>query len=738
MAHFGGFDEEEGSAKEGDGEERQKSKAEVMKELIAKSKMHKQERQQSRMADEQLRQQLDEGFGDLRQLLFAPGAIPEKDDEDEGKTNAEDDGKKAKEAAYDAAVREMIFERRAKPQDRLKTAEEKAQELAERLQEAEEDRQRRMRGEEVERKANGKGGRNVGGDDLEDDFELDGVTSADVYGLGQGLQTAQSHAEEDVDDEEAEDGDNESEDEGLGSGEEQDSDEEEVEDDFGDLADATAAAEQLEDEEITHEGEQESIVAKSKKTSKQLPSGSLPFTYPCPSTLDELLQILGANHVAPSDVPTVIKRIRALHHTSLAEDNKVKLQALLGVLVDYTLHLAVGINAKTRSDTMFIINALVPQLFSLSRAYPIAASEHFVGKLAVMQRNLTRGLANGATDPAAKTWPGVAECILLKISGTIWPTSDRSHPVTTPLALLVGQYLSSCRVRSVKDAATLLFLVSLVADNERDSKRLVPEALNALHNAICMLAPIRSKQVLTDVNQTFGIPWPDVGQPHARKVRLSDGSDLNRNAEPVDLLGILTQDSDTDEDSKVHLLSASFTIIETFTKLYCESAAFVELFQPFEMLLVDVIKPFTSSSWLEEQRKKTQEAITRTVINAQKGRRALRLQAHRAIPLASHIPKFDQGFNPERKGGRTFDPDTERAELAKLRALAKKERKGAMRELRRDNEFLADARREAREQEDKRYAKTIDKIMGSLSAERGEEKAYLRDKQKLKRRSGKK
>lgn len=97
-----------------------------MKDVIAKSKLAKYERQKAKDADEELRMELDEELGDIRSLLFqrpeqpteTPAAEPDKGD------------------TYDAFVREMAYERRAKPQDRLKSAEELAEEQAKRLQEA--------------------------------------------------------------------------------------------------------------------------------------------------------------------------------------------------------------------------------------------------------------------------------------------------------------------------------------------------------------------------------------------------------------------------------------------------------------------------------------------------------------------------------------------------------------------------------------------------------------------------
>ena len=97
-----------------------------MKDVIAKSKLAKYERQKAKDADEELRMELDEELGDIRSLLFqrpeqpteTPASEPDKGD------------------TYDAFVREMAYERRAKPQDRLKSAEELAEEQAKRLQEA--------------------------------------------------------------------------------------------------------------------------------------------------------------------------------------------------------------------------------------------------------------------------------------------------------------------------------------------------------------------------------------------------------------------------------------------------------------------------------------------------------------------------------------------------------------------------------------------------------------------------
>ena len=74
----------------------------------------------------------------------------------------------------------------------------------------------------------------------------------------------------------------------------------------------------------------------------------------------------------------------------------------------------------------------------------------------------------------------------------------------------------------------------------------------------------------------------------------------------------------------------------------------------------------------------------------------------------------------------------ERNEAAKLRALYKKEKKGAVRELRKDGKFLAAEQHRRRAEEDAAYKVKIAKIMGGLADERGEEKAHDKAKAKAK------
>jgi nucleolar protein 14 len=87
---------------------------------------------------------------------------------------------------------------------------------------------------------------------------------------------------------------------------------------------------------------------------------------------------------------------------------------------------------------------------------------------------------------------------------------------------------------------------------------------------------------------------------------------------------------------------------------------------------------------------------------------------------------------------RNRDPDHERNEAAKVKAQYKQERKGAIRELRKDARFLAAEQQKRQKDKDKAYNDRMKRVFGSLEGERAEQKAMEKEKMKEKKRAGRK
>ena len=204
---------------------------------------------------------------------------------------------------YDQFVRELVFDHRSKPKDRTKTEEELALEAKTALEKAERRRIRRMNGEDENESSEDekprKRRRPIGGDDLEDDFS--GVDDLEM--LGTGLRPDMDSADENSN------SDHDGSDNGSGTSEDGASEEDDLARPLSGLPTVT---------DPTASGLEKR--ARGRPTS----SNELPYTFSCPSSHEEFLDIVG--DLADQDSLTVIERIRTLHHASLSAENPSKLQ----------------------------------------------------------------------------------------------------------------------------------------------------------------------------------------------------------------------------------------------------------------------------------------------------------------------------------------------------------------------------------------------------------------------------
>jgi nucleolar protein 14 len=718
-AHFGGFGDkdEDGTDQNSD---RKKSKAEVMAELITKSKEHKARRQLEKVQEENMRHQLDDDFDSLRSLLFAPDAqTTDSNMASLGSAGNQPDIPSVdidEQMDYDRQVRELAFDQRAKPKDRTKTEDELALEEKEALEKAERQRRRRMLGEDGDdsddgEKNHGKRKRERGGDDLEDDFVGDESWGGIGPGLGEVDVNDQAIAEDD------------SEEEGV----DEDVDEDEEIEGEDDNSEAEVGSETSFGSEVgsASRGEFDEITT-SQKSAKLKPPGvrhELPFTFPCPESHEEFLEIIG--EIDDTDVPIVVQRMRTLHHPSLSPENKVKLQNLTSVLVDHVLYIT-----SPPTPRFTLLNSIVPHLFALCRSYPIESAGIFVEKLSLMYKNLERGLSRGALELGARTWPGPAELSLLRTIGVIWSSSDMSHPVISPARLLMGAYLGLCRVRSLTDITSGLFLSSTFLQYEELSKRLVPEAINFSINAVLHLAPSSLKNVAS-IPGSF--PSPDFRSDLCTPLAIDVKKSKHLNFRTPNLHQLLTDDHYQEQD-KLDLLGLAFRLLDRFSEMYKSLDGFIELYQPVLDILakLDVTR---LSEGVRTQASSLQDKLTRLLKFGRQARRPLLLQAHKPIPIPTYIPKFESRSSSYL---RRHDPDHERNEASKLRYQLKQEKKGAIRELRKDAKFLAAVEHKQQTEKDRAYKDHMNKAFSSLEGERAEQKAMDREKAKEKRRSGRK
>ncbi|GJJ07321.1 hypothetical protein Clacol_001522 [Clathrus columnatus] len=684
-SHFGGFNDEE----ENEGDEYQ--------------------RQLEKEANENARIQVDQEFDSIRNLVFP--SLPNESNDAVAASIVKSDTITSEvfsnplikmslgedDQQYDQFVRELAFDKRAKPKDRTKTEEEVALEEKEVLEKAEKARLQRMMGEENEDDHNDnlhRRKRTRGGDDLEDNFEDENILSH----IGVGLEGSDNR--EDGSENYSEN--NNDDDDGGDDNDDEKSDREEWEGLGADGVDV------------------EAFMSKRTAKSNTLGNKELPFTFPCPASHDEFLSILDG--IEEQHLGTVVQRIRALHHPSLDKDNPKKLHAFIRVLIDHVLDVA-----SPPSPNLHLIDYLFPHIYALTKMYPVPAANVCVTKLTLMHKNLVCGLSQGAALEWARTWPGTAELVFLRLLGKLWSSSDMNHAVISPARILIGMYLSLARIRSVKDIASGLFLCTIILQYEVFSKRLYPEAINFLLCALLCLA----SHPFTDPALFPGcFPIPDF-QGNAKNLRFPSGDVQGCRVDKPNLVSIMSGDDLGSASARLELLDLIFRLLDRFADLNKNVDGFIELYTPIAEVLVkldlDGFPPV-----LVRQRLRLQDSVSRLLKFSRNSRRPLLLQQHRPIPIASIVPKFTTTTSNYL---RSKDPDAERATAAKLRRQVKEERKGAIRELRKDARFLASVQQKHDIEGAEIYNSKLKKVFSSIEQERSEQKAMERVKKREKKRA---
>ncbi|KAK6078207.1 nop14-like family protein [Seiridium cupressi] len=676
--------------------ERKKTKAEVMKEVIAKSKFHKAERQAAKDTDEDLRMELDQELPNLRQLLFKKGK--------DAKSTAQEGPGQGLEREYDIQVKKLAADRRAQPSYRTKTEEEQAAEEAAKLRELEEKRQRRMEGApDSESEADNE-------PDSDDEEPSNGPVQfiekeeGDTFGLGKGIKLRPTATELGFDDED----DFLVEDDLIAEGSDLSLSEQEESDDDG--SDSSAEDDEVDDDDeftkgLLNDEEAQNPAFKQKldgttvEASQKEDADGLRFVFSCPETHEAFLEI--TKSVPVEKLPVVVQRIRALYHSKLDSGNKVKLGNFARALIQHLPYLA------NQGAPFATIESLVRHAHSLAKTYPI--------EIATELRSYIEDISTRPLDL------NVGDLVVLTTIGTIFPTSDHFHQVATPAMLTMGRYLGMKVPRSLTDYTIGSFLCILAMQYQTVSKRYVPEVMNFSLNTLAALAPVKSKERLG----LFPLHEPSEG------IRIHDAKNTT-----IRKLNCLDCVSSAEKDAavvKVALIDTIVKLLDAAATIWAGKSSFYETFQPASNVLGHLSTKSCRSHFpkaLNEHISKSKPKLDRLLQLARMERRNLELHHHRPLAIKTHVPKFEDSFDPDKH----YDPDRERAEINKLKAEHKKERKGALRELRKDANFMAREKLRIKKAKDEAYEKKYKRIVSEIQSEEGKEaNAYEREKAQRKR-----
>lgn len=203
----------------------------------------------------------------------------------------------------------------------------------------------------------------------------------------------------------------------------------------------------------------------------QGPSPDLPFTPPLPDTYEQLARM--AEGLSAPDLRELVSRIRAFNAPLLTSQSRKRLQLLYGFLVQHFATLA----GRTPLSLPHL-DALVPHLVDMTPQVPFYAATLARTRLQRAEQRMSAALSSPDPAQRASAWPTPRTLLLLKLWATVFPTTDKRHPVLTPATLLATGALTLCPLARPFQVALGLYLSSLAVHMHSQARRYVPEPLN--------------------------------------------------------------------------------------------------------------------------------------------------------------------------------------------------------------------------------------------------------------------
>ncbi|XP_004617520.1 nucleolar protein 14 [Sorex araneus] len=663
-----------------------KSRRELIEELIARSKQEKRERQAQREGALELTEKLDQDWKEIQALLSrsAPKA-----------SNAERK-EKPQPDAYDLTVRELGFEMKAQPSNRMKTEEQLAKEEEERLRHLEAERLRRMLGKE-EGEHHEKP-RHVSADDLSDGFVLPGDDRR-LLSYTDGKMDMQAEPDQEASDDASQDP------------EVEDSGEEDSEDGSGPDSHS----------DLDSDGDSEDDGPKLRDQPRQPPKGptgrhhtqasaeaELPYTFAAPESSEELKALLWGKSTAEQLL--VVERIQKCHHPSLAAGNKAKLQKLFTLLLEY-----VGDLAARDPPDLQLIDKLVVHLYNLCQMFPESASD----AVKFVLRDAMHEMEGMVEAHGRAAFPGLDVLVYLKVAGTLFPTSDFRHPVVTPALVCMSQLLTKCPVRSLQDAVKGLFVCCLFLDYVSLSQRFIPELINFLLGILYIATPNAQSQGHSPVH-----PFRALGK-NSELLVVSDEEDMatwQRSALSLHWASDPKAQSRTEANHiRLSCLAACLTLVKHSVLMYRTLPAFDAITAPLRALLAEHLAPPR-----HPELQTLCQSILTEMGSQERCYRPLVCEKSKPVPLKLFTPRLVKVLEYGRKQGCS----KEEQERKRLIHKHKREFKGAVREIRKDNQFLARMQLSEILERDAERKRKVKQLFGSLATQEGEWKALKRAKSK--------
>lgn len=399
------------------------------------------------------------------------------------------------------------------------------------------------------------------------------------------------------------------------------------------------------------------LTDEERKAMMEKAQKELPYTFELPQKykdLEKLLKKYGADHQA-----VILERMIKCNHPKVEPTNRERMTTLFAFLLQYVNDLASGDDPV---HCFTVLDRILPFLYDLSHINPADTTKCFLEVIKEKQFEY-RG---------SKEFPPLDTLVFLRIVSSLYSVSDFRHGIASPCVIFISQILTHSRVSNRSDISSGLFLVTVLLEYTQLSKRYLPAALNFLAGVLYL--SIRKKSV----HQIKVVPpFKSVGELSSLLVlKKQTAFDAESRLIATDLT-----ETEIDNSFKVRAFNTTVQlVIHIFSNL--NNCGLQFLAEPFSKYLDKIdLKHYP------EECKENVSALLKVIerINSEP-LTFLVPELKRPKTLRQLEPKYERIYDDRRDRSKNAG----NAAIRKgLQRKIKKETKGAVREIRRDNAFLS-------------------------------------------------
>lgn len=655
---------------ESDSNGSKKTWKERMEEIMIESKKRKYERKLEKDRAQEMTESVDAEWKDIMHLVAGVSGVSAKgngEHKESSKTTADE---------YDMAVNSLKYDARALAGDKIEDEEEAKQKKIKQRMEERDKRMKLMSEEE----AQGKVYASV--DDLDDNFALDNGSNVSDEDKEDTLSQNEDQDDDEQSNEEEEDkefdspqilGDNVLDEEEIQENDNQEDDEEDYEDDDED--DPLQNLSDLESD-ISDDNAIEDVSDSTLKSDSILISDDFKSIFTSVQT----------GGFSVSDFKSKLSGIQA-KGKSLVSD-------------------AVAICKEfCQKGNIPFLNTLSPFIFELTEKNPKLSTSCFIKHLTEMKTSLLDGKISNP-----------AEVILfIKFIVNIFPASDARHCVITPAGILLSYILKTIRIKSLQQVFLALLGCSIALEYSERARRVCPEAMNILNAILRLCIPECS--------------FPYTSGKRMEILQVKDNAKIKNldEKERVDMKFVLFSfyGSVGDDKHKGLAILSTIKLLRKFVECFPKNIGAAEAFwEPILQTCIAFDKSNNHSS-LKARVKHLANKIKECYPSKLS---TLKRDKQPPVMLQMLEPKFENVEEVGRSHKNNKGKSREKIEREILQARVKKEKKGAIRELRRDASFLAKKRLEEEINKDKIRKAKVKRIFSQLAQQEGDYNALQKKK----------